>query len=173
MWLSLANNIVITGPESSGKTTLAKLLAKEYDANLVNEYAREYLENLERPYELEDVLRMAKEQLKQEESSTSALTFLDTDLTVYAIWIKEKYAQEIDWINDHLKDSKNKIYLLCDIDISWEEDGLREHPNLTDRKRLFEDYKNLLKKYQLSYHIITGDKPTRIKKSKEIINQFI
>ena len=169
----MVKKVVITGPESSGKTTLAKLLAKEYDANLVNEYAREHLELLKRPYELEDVLIMAKEQLKQEESSTSALTFLDTDLIVYAIWIKEKYRQEIDWINDHLKNSKSKTYLLCDIDIEWKEDELREHPNLIDRKRLFDEYKNLLEKYQLSYHIISGDIPSRIKKCEEIIKPLI
>jgi len=173
--------IVITGPESSGKTTLAKLLAKEYDAALVNEYAREYLSTLrqhfdklsvtkgENPYRLEDVLIMAKEQLRLEQSSTSELTFLDTDLTVFAIWIKEKYNQEIDWINNHLKKSKDKIYLLCDIDIEWEEDGLREHPKLEDRKRLFDEYVNLLEKYQLPYHVISGDIPSRIKKCKEII----
>ena len=120
---------VITGPESTGKSTLANLLAKEYGASLVNEYAREYLTKLNRPYVLEDVLTMAKEQLKQEENLTDAFTFLDTDLTVYSVWIKEKYNKEIDWIEEHLKNSKDKIYLLCYIDVDWEEDKLREHPN--------------------------------------------
>ena len=163
------NKIVITGPESSGKTTLAKLLAKEYDATLVDEYAREYLEQLNRPYLLEDVLTMAKEQLRLEQNATSELTILDTDLTVYAIWINEKYNQEIDWITEHLKNTKNKVYLLCAIDFEWEEDELREHPNIEDRKRLFNNYQKLLEKYKLSYHIISGDIPTRVKKCKEII----
>jgi nicotinamide riboside kinase len=165
----LIKKIVITGPESSGKTTLASLLAKEYDTNLVGEYAREYLEKLERPYELDDVVIMAKEQLSLEQNATSELTILDTDLTVFAIWIKEKYKQEIDWIEEHLKNSKNKIYFLCDTDVEWEEDNLREHPSLADRKKLFENYKNLLEKYQLSYHIISGDLHARLKKCREII----
>jgi nicotinamide riboside kinase len=165
----LVKKIVITGPESSGKTTLASLLAKEYNTTWLKEYAREYLEQINRPYELKDVLIMAKKQLKLEENSTSELTILDTDLTIYAIWIKEKYNQEIDWITAHLKTANDKLYLLCDVDIEWEEDELREHPNIEDRQRLFEDYKNLLKKHQLSYHIISGDIPTRLKKCREII----
>lgn len=169
----MTKKIVITGPESTGKSTLANLLAKEYGGSIVNEYAREYLEKLNRAYELEDVIIMAKEQLKQEENSTDEFTFLDTDLTVYSIWIKEKYNKEIDWITEHLKTNKDKTYFLCDIDIKWEEDELREHPSSTDRKRLFEAYKDLLDEYQLPYHVISGDIPTRIKKCKEIINTSI
>jgi len=165
----LRKKIVITGPESSGKTTLARVLASEYQTTFVKEYAREYLANLSRPYNLEDVLIMAKEQLKLEEGSTSELTILDTDLTVFAIWIKERYKQEINWINDQLKNTKNKVYLLCDVDVEWEEDKLREHPKLEDRQRLFNEYKKLLEKYNLPYHIISGGISSRIKKSKEII----
>ncbi len=169
----LFKKIVITGPESSGKTTLANLLAKEYNTTFVKEYAREYLEDLNRPYDLKDVLIMARGQMNQEENLAEQLTFLDTDLTVYAIWIKEKYNQEIKWINDYLKKGKGKIYFLCAIDIEWEEDVLREHPKLADRKRLFESYKKLLEKHQLTYYVISGDVLTRIKKCKEIIDKFI
>jgi nicotinamide riboside kinase len=169
----LSKRFVITGPESSGKTTLAELLAKEYQTTFLKEFAREYLENLDRTYELEDLLIMAKEQLKQEKESPDELVFLDTDLTVFAIWIKEKYNKEIDWITEHLKTNKDKTYFLCDIDIKWEEDELREHPSSTDRKRLFEAYKDLLDEYQLPYHVISGDIPSRLKKCKEIINTSI
>lgn len=168
----LNKKIVITGPESSGKTTLAELLSKEYHSLFIQEYARKYLEQLNRSYELNDVLIMAKEQLRLEQNSAAKLTILDTDLTVFAIWIKEKYGQEIDWINDHLKSSATKIYFLCDIDIPWQEDKLREHPNIEDRKRLFNNYKNLLEKYHLPYQIISGDITTRVKRCKEIIDNF-
>ena len=81
---------------------------------------------------------MAKEQLKREVAVKNQLVILDTDLTVFAIWIKEKYHLEIDWINQQLSQSTNKIYFLCDTTIEWEEDALREHPKEEDRKRLFE-----------------------------------
>lgn len=169
----MSKTIVITGPESSGKSTLSKMLNKEYGASYLGEYARTYLETLKRPYAFEDVIIMAKEQLRQETKLKGDLSFLDTDLTVYAIWIKEKYNLEIDWINDHLKQATGKIYLLCAIDIEWEDDKLREHPLKEDRLRLFNNYKKLLEKHQLAYHVISGDIPSRIKKCKEIIDNSI
>jgi len=117
---------------------------------------------------------MAKEQLRQEQEATknnNEIIFLDTDLTVFFIWIKERYNLEIDWIKDHLKNATNKIYLLCASDIEWQPDPLREHPNLSDRLRLFEEYKLLLEKYQLTYHIISGDIATRLKKCEEILSK--
>jgi nicotinamide riboside kinase len=171
--LKLPKKIVITGPESSGKSTLSKLLAKEFGTSYLEEYARTYIETLDRPYQFEDVLTMAKEQLRQEKELDGKLIFLDTDLTVYAIWIKEKYKQEIDWIEDHLNQAKAKIYLLCAIDVEWEDDPLREHPKQEDRQRLLDHYKTLLEKHKLTYHIISGDIPTRLEKCKEIIDNSI
>ena len=171
--LKLRKKIVITGPESSGKSTLSKLLAKEFGASYLAEYARTYLEKLQGPYQFEDVLTMARGQLRQEKELEEELVFLDTDLTVYAVWIKEKYNQEIDWIEDHLNESTAKIYLLCAIDVEWEDDPLREHPKQADRQRLFEHYKTLLEKHKLTYHVIAGDIPTRLKKCKEIIDNSI
>lgn len=165
--------IIITGPESSGKTTLANILSKKYELPLIGEYAREYLQNLNGGYTFEGVLLMAKEQLKQELTCGENLVVCDTDLTVFYVWIKEKYGKEIDWINEHLAAAQNKIYLLCDVLENWTEDPLREHPNIEDRKRLFAEYQNLLERNNLTYHLITGDLATRQKKCKEIIDNII
>jgi nicotinamide riboside kinase len=168
----LSNKIVITGPESSGKTTLSKSLAEQYQLPLVEEYARDYLTNLETDYTKEDVLSMAQEQLRLEEQQLE-LCICDTDLSVYAIWIKEKYNEEVDWINDHLKKSSQKIYLLCKPDIPWQQDELREHPREEDRERLFQEYVSLLKKYNLVFHIVGGNRDERQKKCQEIIDKLI
>jgi putative endonuclease len=165
---SLCKKIVITGPESTGKSTLTKMLAEEYNVTWVKEYAREYLSTLrqaqgDKSYTFENVIEMAKIQLQKEQEAIiqNDLVFLDTDLTVFHVWIKEKYNKEIDWINEHLAQAQNKIYFLCDIDIPWEEDVLREHPNLKDRKRLFENYIQILENNKLTYYIISGDIATR------------
>lgn len=169
----MTKKIVITGPESSGKTTLSNLLAEEYEANIVSEFAREYLQKLGRDYDFDDVIKMANEQLYMEEEVEGELAILDTDLTVFNVWIKEKYGKEIDWINEHLAAAQNKIYLLCDVVENWLEDPLREHPNIEDRKRLFAEYQNLLERNNLTYYVITGDLATRQKKCKEIIDNLI
>ena len=169
----MINRIVITGPESSGKTTLAKHLSARYNVTLVKEYARDYLENLSKPYTFDDVILMAEEQLRHELKCNNNLSVCDTDLTVFYVWIKEKYNKEIDWINQHLSSAKNKIYLLCEVLENWEEDPLREHPSIEDRKRLFNEYKRLLEKYNLKFQIISGDLKTRQKKCEEIIEKLI
>jgi NadR type nicotinamide-nucleotide adenylyltransferase len=171
----LAKQFVITGPESTGKSTLTKMLAQEFNTVWVEEYAREYLNKLGEDYTFEDVIEMAKIQLKSEKEAIlkNELLFLDTDLTVFYVWIKEKYNKEVDLINEHLVQPQNKIYLLCDIDIPWEEDPLREHPSIEDRKRLFGNYVDLLEKYKLSYYIISGDVNARLKKAKEIVESSI
>ncbi len=170
----MINRIVITGPESSGKTTLAEMLSKEYSLPLVKEYAREYIEKLDSAYEFEDVKQMAKAQLKLEHEARNNLSVCDTDLTVYYVWIKEKYQKELDWINQNIEEGNDKIYFLCDVnDVDWEFDPMREHPNLEDRKRLFEAYVSLLEKYNLNYYIISGDIPTRLKKCKEILDSIL
>lgn len=169
---SSMKKIVITGPESTGKSTLTASLAKHYNATWVKEYAREYLENLTKPYEIADVLEMAKIQLEEEYKAEKTITptlFLDTDLTVFKVWLKEKYNTEINWIENEIKQSSNKLFFICDIDIPWEADPLREHPNLEDRQRIFNRYIQIMEENQFNYHIISGNKETRLKKCIEII----
>lgn len=169
------NKIVLTGPESTGKSTLTKLLANYYNTNWVKEYAREYLEQLNQPYEFEDVLKMAKIQLQKENEiklKASKHLFLDTDLTVFKVWINEKYNQKIEWIENEISSSKNKIFLLCDIDIPWQSDPLREYPNLKDRQRIFNQYIHILEQNHFQYHIISGNIENRLKKCIEIVDSL-
>lgn len=167
--------IVLTGPESTGKSTLTQLLAEHYNSIWVKEYAREYIEQLNKPYEFDDVLKMAQIQLEQEnkaESTKSSYLFLDTDLTVFKVWIHEKYNQQVDWIEKEINSSKNKVFFLCDIDIPWQADPLREHPDLKDRQRIFNQYLQIMQQNNFDYHIISGDLETRLKKCIEIVDSL-
>ena len=175
MSLKFTRKLIITGPESAGKTTLAKDLAHELKVTWLPEYARKHLEILNRPYRFEDVIEMAQVQLKKENelfNRSSGSLILDTNLLVYKIWIQEKYNREVDWIEKEIAKSKNDFYLLCDIDMSWTQDPLREHPKRIDRTRIFSLYHDFLKKNQFNFEIISGNKLCRLKKSIEIIDKL-
>jgi nicotinamide riboside kinase len=165
--------IVIIGPESTGKTTLAGQLAENYTTKFVPEFAREYLKDIGLNYTFEDVLSMAKAQLDLEQRFEANPLFIDTNLYVFKVWIEEKYQTTIDWIEEALKQQTYTHYLLCDIDIPWQGDNLREHPNPKDRERLFKRYQELLQQDGTPFSIISGLGDTRLKKSVEIIDAFI
>lgn len=145
----MLKKIVIIGPESTGKSTLTEALASHFGEPWVPEYARQYLERLDRPYEFDDLLAIAKGQLALEERQlelADKFLFCDTDLHVLQVWSESKYKLVHPWILDQINVRRYDLYLLTDIDISWEADPQREHPEPEMRKYFFELYKSLLKK---------------------------
>lgn len=148
--------VVIIGPECTGKSTLTKTLAKHFKVPYVNEYAREYINQLDRMYVESDILTIAKGQIQLEDShsANSHFLFLDTDLLVCKVWSEFKYGRCHPWILEQIERRHYDHYLLCDIDLPWQADGQREHPN--HRQELFEIYQNELKNYTKSYSIVSG-----------------
>lgn len=151
--------IVLTGPESTGKTTLARQLAEHYQTFWVPEYARFYLSRLRRPYEQTDVLEIAKSQVQWEDvwaKQAKQVLFSDTALLVPKIWLKFKYDIENQWIETQLKTRSYDLYLLCDIDLPWGADPLRENPNVKDRENLFHMYQAELEALGANFTVLSG-----------------
>lgn len=144
--------IIVTGPESSGKTTLCKELSTHFKIPFTKEYARVFLKNLRRDYKQNDLLAVAKKQLDSERNAK----LLDTDLITIKIWSKHKYGSCDKWILKQIEKQKsqNRFYLLCKPDIPWEADRQRENPK--DREKLFELYKKELDDLEHNYFIIEG-----------------
>lgn len=158
--------ISITGPESTGKSVLAKQLADCFHTRYVPEIAREYLEQLGRPYEYEDIVKIAREQLKLENTmlkSVKEVLFCDTDLLVTTIWSRYKYGKCDPWLEAELNLHRYDLYLLCNVDLPWEDDPLREHP--FQRRELFDFYKKELDEMQANYRIISGMGDERLQKA--------
>ncbi len=153
--------IAITGPESTGKTTLSEALSKTLNGLLVTEFARTYLMDLGRDYNENDLLIIARNQFKSNSQSTH-LPYLiaDTEMTVLKIWSEVKYGACAAELKELLDQQQFDHYFLCSPDIPWEEDPLREHPEM--REELFHLYHSELESRQLPYTIITGDRETRI-----------
>ena len=174
--------IIATGPESSGKTTLCKALSEHFNIPFNKEYAREFLNNLEREYNQNDLIKIAEGQFKSEyriqeseggnhklQTTNHKLSLHDTDLITIKIWSNYKYGNCDKWIIEQIEKQKTekRIYLLCKPDIPWQADPLRENPN--DREELFEIYKQELENLGLTYFIVEGE--NRTEKSILFLNQ--
>ncbi len=153
--------IVLTGPESTAKTTLARMLAAHFGTTWVPEYARTYISTLDRSYTQNDLLQIAKQQIALEEKylssrSTNKLLFCDTALLVIKIWSEQVFGSCDQWIIDQLNRRSYDAYLLLYPDIEWEYDPLRESPDAKERMRLFHLYEGELKAMNATYRIIKG-----------------
>lgn len=149
--------VAIIGPESTGKTSLARFLAARYSGCYIPEYAREYVEALAPTYAytMQDVIHIAQYQIDQLASMDCPLTFFDTDLIITKVWLQHKYGQCPDFINEALQRYPMDAYLLCYPDIPWEPDPVRENPDI--REYLFDCYEREIQSLNIPYYIIRHD----------------
>ena len=151
--------IAILGPESTGKTMLAGQLADYFKAPWIPEYARSYVEKLTVPYTYEDVCRIARKQLEQEEevenyTSPTEYVFFDTDLIITKVWFTYCFGQVPDFLTEQLNSGFFDLYLLCSPDLPWEPDPVREHGK--DREFFFNWYKKEIEQTGKPYVIVSG-----------------
>ncbi len=169
----VTKKIAVTGPESTGKSKLAKNLAEHFQTVFVPEHARVYIDKLTRPYNQEDILIIAENQLLNEKKAMiSANRFLicDTELIVTKIWSMHKYNSCHPWILEQIKQNRYDLFLLCDIDLPWEFDLQREHPH--HRKYFLDWYQKELKEYGFPYRVVSGEGERRLQNAIDIINHF-
>ena len=163
--------IAITGPESTGKSQLASGLANYFGGNFVKEYAREYMNKLSGAYTRKDILTIARQQLGIMEagltSSKRGYLFYDTEFTVLRIWSEYKYGECDPWIVDRQQDQAFDLYLLAGIDLPWQPDPQREHPD--NRQELFDLYEKELLRQGWDYEIVTGRGKERLENAIRFI----
>ena len=149
--------VVLIGPESSGKSTLTKSLAKHFNAPFITEIARDYVGKLQKDYSYNDVEKIARIQVIEEKAKAALhkeYLFIDTDLIITKVWFIHVFNRVPNWIDFEIKNTPRHIHLLCKYDIPWVADPLRENPD--KRTFFFEWYKRELEQYRMKYHIITG-----------------
>jgi len=151
--------IAILGPESTGKTMLAKQLADYFEAPWIPEYAREYVEKLSNPYTYEDICTIARKQIEQEEEienqeSKDQYIFFDTELIITKVWFSFRFGQVPDFVTEQLHAGFFDLYLLCLPDLPWEPDPVREHGE--DRDFFFNWYKKEIEQTGKPYVIVSG-----------------
>ena len=166
--------IVVTGVECSGKTTLSKALANKLDFSYVPEYARVYLQNLDRPYEIYDLHNIALKQFQSERellSKPGKGIICDTGLLVIKIWSQVKYGDVHPMIRALLQFSLPDLYILPHYDIPYEEDPLRESPEI--RPELFKIYKSELEKSGVDYVIVHGNMEDRMNQLDSTLDSLL
>jgi len=161
------NKIIVTGPESSGKTTICNGLSIYFKVPHSKEFAREYLSERKTKYNQEDLLKIAKGQFYSEKNNI----ILDTDLITIKIWSIYKFKYCESWILDQIEKQKqeSRIYLLCKPDIPWEADSLRENRN--NRMELFNIYLKEINNLRHKYYIIDGE--NKLEKSIKKISPIL
>lgn len=171
---------VVIGPESTGKSTLCEELAVHFKTIWVKEYAREYLETYGTNYTYEDLLLIAKGQINLEEEALSQLStfqssliFMDTDMYVMKVWCEYVFNKCHNWILNQIADRKYDGYLLCNTDLPWVKDNLREYPDLETRNKIYHFYKDILINQPVSWIEITGNYEERLTKSINFIKELL
>lgn len=160
--------IVLYGPESTGKTTLAKQLAQHYNTKWVPEYMRVYLENKtlvpgDEIVTYEDLSLIAKGQMQTENElveKAEQFLFCDTNLLELQVYAEYYFNKSPELISKYAKKNSYNLYILTYIDTPWVPDGLRDRPN--DRKKMFDRFEQKLKENKLPYIIVKGNEQERL-----------
>src|SRR5688500_1423861 len=165
--------VVIIGPESTGKSTLANQLAERYKTIWCPEFAREYLTQLKRDYTFDDLLNIAQGQIDLEDSliyKAKNFYFIDTDMYVMKVWCEVAFNNCHTWILKQIAARQYDMHFLCDVDLTWVADELREYPNLAMRQKLFKMYKDLMVNHTGKWAIISGSISERFQTAVSIID---
>ena len=171
--------VVLFGPESTGKTTLSKHLARHYNSIWVPEYAREYLQdkwnNERKTCESKDLLPIAIGQMKLENNlaqKTDTVLICDTDLLETKVYSETYYDGTCDPILEtYALKNHYDLYFLTYIDTPWEADDLRDKPD--ERERMFNAFEDALKTYNKPYVLLKGDKEERLKIAVKHIDNLL
>ncbi|MFH6943743.1 DUF4301 family protein [Flavobacterium sp. FlaQc-50] len=169
--------IALFGPESTGKTTLAKQLAQYYETEWVPEFARDYLqEKWEENQHIcvaEDMMPIAYGQVALENQKLSVAKkylFCDTNLMVTKVFSEMYYGFCDALLNEAALEHDYDLFFLTDIDVPWEKDDLRDTPE--GREPVFSVFKQTLIDAKKPFITLSGDKESRLAKATAIIDNL-
>ncbi|MFZ1530350.1 MAG: ATP-binding protein [Ferruginibacter sp.] len=170
--------IVIVGPESTGKSTLCTQLAAHYKTVWAKEYAREYLLAHASNYTFSDLDKIAEGQLEEEEAAirkakAGSPVFIDTDMYVIKVWSEFVFNKCNNRVLTRIAERKYDLYLLCNTDLPWVKDELREYPNLQTREKLFHYYKDLLVNQHVPWAVISGNYSERLQMAINAVDKIL
>lgn len=168
--------IVVIGPESTGKSMLCEKLAQHFKSEWVREYAREYLLQNGTSYNYDNLLDIAKGQIAGEEAAAAMpgrRLFIDTDMYVMKVWCEFVFEKCHHWILNRIVERPYDLYLLCNVDLPWVKDELREYPDLVTREKLYHHYKDIMINQPVPWVDISGNYEERLQKAIAAVEGLI
>jgi len=156
--------VAVTGPESTGKTTLARELAEHFRTVWVPEFSRTYLDKLGRRYGYEDLEHIARGQVAEEDryaAKARRFLFCDTDMLVMKVWSEYRYGKCHPFILEALAGRRYDFFVLCGTDVPWEYDPLRENPG--EREELYRIFRAELILLEADFLEVFGGVGERVK----------
>lgn len=169
--------VVLTGPESAGKSTLSKALAERFNAPLVSEYVREFIEQHQRDTCYADISTIAKQQLNNELTARAKrppLLLLDTHLLSNILWSEVLFKRSPAWIEEALLAQQyDLIGLLSPVGMPWQADGQRCQPQLSDRLKFHTSLAIWLQRHQQPVLHLTGSWQQRYHALAQAIEQLL
>ena len=154
--------ICVTGPESTGKTTLAQRLAESLGTEWVPEAARVYAERVGRLLTPSDIEPIAREHMALADAAAQrvrarggTVLVMDTDLVSTTVYARHYYGEAPEWLEREKRARRAILYLLCDVDVAWIPDGIRDRPS--NREWMFRQFLDALSMPGARVRIIRGD----------------
>ena len=148
--------IGVIGPESTGKSSLARYLAKRYEGVLVPEYAREFVERKgTTDVTWNELCEIARKQIDElQANNQEPIVFFDTELIVTKVWFEYAFERVPEWLNEAIRQYPMDVYLLTYPDIPWQPDPARSNGSEAIRKELFDRYEAEIQALDIPYYII-------------------
>lgn len=167
--------VAITGAESTGKSTLSEQLSQHFEIPFEPEFARDYVRKIGNKYTFSDVEFIARKQVKQYEElaqSDHKLVILDTWLLITKVWFDVVFQKVPDWIEEGIQKLPIDLFLVCDTDLPWMPDDVRENGG-ENRLKLHARYLNEIKSYGFQFHIVSGTGAERTQNAISCLNGLL
>ena len=169
---------MVIGPESTGKSFLCEQLSSHFHSTWCPEFAREFLLRKGKRYDYDDLLEIARGQVQMEDrfieqsEGKYPFLFIDTDMYVMKVWSEFVFGKCHRYILEQAAQRRYDLYLLCNTDLPWVKDELREYPDLETRSILFNIYKDIMVNQDIPWVEIKGLEEERFSIAKEAVQKF-
>ena len=166
--------VVVTGSECTGKSTLARELAQAYAVECVPEFVRDFISTIGGRPQFSDHGPIARGQKALEDeyrARASKLLVHDTDLLSTVTYCRAYFERCPEWIEAAAVDRRASLYLLCDIDVPWVPDGIRDRPD--NREEMHALFENVLREAGANYVVVSGSPEARLATARRHVDALI